>query len=87
MARKPQISFYANGHYVVLPFASYSDIIQFAKNKGATLLAVDERYITSTRPELSHLLSENDNINGLNLIYKDNKINGQKQLIYELENN
>lgn len=85
MSRKPQIAFYAQGQYVILPFASYPDIMQFAKEKGVTIIVVDERYILSTRSEMTHLLTETEVPAGLELIYKNNKANEQKLLLYEMK--
>lgn len=85
MSRKPQIAFYAEGKYVVLPFASYPDIMKFAKKRGVKIIVVDERYILSTRPQMTHLLTETEVPAGLELIYKSDKANGQKLLLYEIE--
>lgn len=87
MSRKPQISFYAEGKYLVLPFASYRDIMEFARVKNAKIMVVDERYIPSTRPELINLLREIEVPKELRLIYKDEEIHGAKLLLYEIKHN
>lgn len=87
MSRKPQISFYAEGKYVALPFASYRDIMEFARVKNAKIMVVDERYIPSARPELINLLKEIEVPKVLRLIYKDEEIHDAKILLYEIEYN
>jgi hypothetical protein len=61
--------------------------MEFAKVENANIMVVDERYILSTRPELTNLLREIGVPKELKLIYKNEQISGAKILLYEIEPN
>src|SRR3989344_1721893 len=72
MARKPWVSFYSNGIFVKMPFASYQDTINYACSKNVKYLVIDERYVGSLRPQLSLLLD--NSTEDMELVY-DNEYN------------
>jgi hypothetical protein len=56
MSRKPFISFYAEGNWILTPYASIEEVLDFARFKGIDLLALDSRYVMIARPFLIPLL-------------------------------
>jgi 4-amino-4-deoxy-L-arabinose transferase-like glycosyltransferase len=56
MSRKPFISFYAEGSWILTPYADIEDVLSFARFKGTDLLALDSRYVMVARPLLIPLM-------------------------------
>ena len=83
MSRKPWVSFYSGGKFVLMPYADYKNIINYAKLKKAEYIVIDERYIPALRPQLTFLINE-ENTEDLELIYKNTNYK-YKVLIYKLK--
>jgi 4-amino-4-deoxy-L-arabinose transferase-like glycosyltransferase len=69
MVREPEVAFYSERTYVVLPFANSSDIIEYGKDKGADYLIIDPN-IGSRIPMLEPLLNETNAPPELELVHK-----------------
>lgn len=83
MAKRPYISFYAEGTFVPLPFANYTSMIKYAKIHDVRYIAIDRIETLSLRPQLAFLLNRSlVPKNNLELIYENDKFN--KILIYRL---
>ncbi len=69
MSRKPFISFYAEGNWILTPYARIEDILDFARFKGIDLLALDSRYVMIARPFLIPLLDFTKPHKGLQYVH------------------
>ncbi len=83
MSRKPWVSFYSEGKFVMIPYADYNETISYARYNNVVYLVIDERYMPALRPQLTFLLSE-ENTKDLELVYK-NVNHKYKILIYKLK--
>src|SRR3989338_4641110 len=83
MSRKPWVSFYSEGNFVMLPYADYNETINYARYNNVEYLVIDERYIPALRPQLTFLLNE-ENTKDLELVYKNTDYK-YKILIYKLK--
>jgi len=86
MSRKPWIAFYADGIYVALPYANYTDTMIYAKHKNVDYVVIDERFIPERRPQLAYLLNESNAPKNLKLVYKNEEKPNRKILIYKILN-
>ncbi len=82
MERRPWISFYSNGRFVYLPYASYNDTIKYACNNKVEYFVADSRYLGRLRQQLSFML--NKDFNDLGLVY-ENEANGKTVKIYKVK--
>ena len=83
MLRKPYAAYYANVNHIALPYANYSEVIQYGCENDVDYLLVDERYTQPNRPQLAFLLNESQAPQeDLSLIYESRE--GMDILIYEL---
>lgn len=57
MSRKPFLSYYAEGTFVVLPFASFDKVLTYARKYNAKYLDINTKHI-KLRPQLKFLLEE-----------------------------
>ncbi len=71
MSRAPWISFYSDSRFTYLPYANYSDVINFAKLYHVDYVVVDERLLSEWDfyDELIHIEKYSDDVK---LIYEDN---------------
>jgi len=67
MERRPWVSFYSNGRFVYLPYASYSEMIEYGCKNNVEYLVADSRYLGRLRPQLKSLLDED--FNDLKTVY------------------
>lgn len=84
MARAPNISFYANGKWLLIPHDEYARIIKFAHFRNADLMIIDNYNIPKKRPQLSFLLNE-EVPDELELIYEWNKDDRFRTLVYRIK--
>lgn len=83
MAKRPYISFYAEGTFIPLPFANYSSMIKYAKIHHVKYIAIDRIETLGLRPQLAFLLNRSlVPKKNLELIYEIDRLN--KILIYRL---
>lgn len=57
LARRQEIAYYAGHQGLPIPYASLTEVVEYAKRHGATVLAVDERFTVPLRPQLRSLVS------------------------------
>ncbi len=69
MSRKPFISFYAEGNWILTPYASIEEVLDFARLKRIDLLALDSRYVMIARPFLIPLMNFSMPHKGLRYIH------------------
>lgn len=80
MSRKPEIAFYADRTWRVLPYANYSSTMAYARQEGVNYLVFDER-LSKLRPQLTFLLDEDKTPDDLKLVHVQNCY---KVMVYEL---
>jgi len=56
MSLKPMTAFYAEGDHIYLPWADYQQTIDYARENGVDIIAVDEYALEGKRPEVLHVL-------------------------------
>lgn len=71
MSLAPWISFYSDSRFTYLPYANYSDMINFAKLYHVDYIVVDERLLSEWDfyDEFLHMEKYSDDVK---LIYEDN---------------
>jgi len=84
MSRRAQISYYARGDYIMIPYENYSRIINYAYYHDIDYIIIDEKVVSRLRPNLLFLLNESNVPKELKLIYKIDNRKGHKIMIYEL---
>lgn len=84
MSRDPALAYYAKAQWEILPYATLSEMIAFAKKKQVDYI-VFERYFAKLRPKLRFLMDEGKEIPGLKLVYRWDKRPEYKVLVYKLE--
>lgn len=68
--RKPWVSFYSDSKFAYIPYSDFNSLLDYACNKKADFIVIDQRYTEELRPELNTLLK---NIpDGLDKVYEDN---------------
>lgn len=83
MLRKPFAAYYGDVNHIALPYANYSEVVQYGCENDVDYLLIDERYTQPNRPQLSFLLDDSQAPEeDLSLIYESRE--GQDILIYEL---
>ncbi len=55
-----RLAFYADGKFIQLPTESYEDIVQFAREKKASVLVINEKTIDRHSPNFSDSVSSRD---------------------------
>ncbi len=88
------VSFYAGVQSLQLPRTDIDTLVKFARQRGAKLIVVDERYTfrRRKRPELNEMNNpdpeevEELRAKGLELVYSDMKYPDQRLFIYEVLN-
>lgn len=83
ICRKPWIPFYAEKEQVPLPFASFDEILKFARYRDADYLIADENVI-GDRSELRLLFDEDYISKDLKIIYKFKNREEKKIYIYKI---
>ena len=68
MTRRSEIPYYAMASWLLIPYEPIDRIISFAKDKGVDLILIDPD-TAKTRPHLAHLLKQDVEIKGLELVY------------------
>ncbi len=84
MSRRPQISYYAEGGYIMIPYENHSKIFNYAYYHDVDYVVIDEKVILRLRPNLLFLLNESNVPEELKLIYKIDNRKGHKIMIYKL---
>lgn len=85
MAKRPCIAFYAEGTFIPLPYANYTEMMKYAKYHHVKYIVMDEKETAKVRPQFAFLLDETKAPkDDLKLIYKDSNTHN-KILIYELQ--
>jgi hypothetical protein len=70
MSRKPWVAFYSGGFIAELPEGGLATVLDRARRKQADVLVIDERWISTTRPELIPLLDPAQALPGLAVLYR-----------------
>ncbi len=81
MERKPWVSFYSGGTFVNFPYASYSDLVEYACMQKVDVMVVDERYTAVVRPQVAFLLEQGEK--ELEKIYESSS--GKKLVLYRVQ--
>lgn len=84
-SRCPEVSYYANKNFVLLPNVQYSDLLKYAKFNKIDYLVLDKRWTSRLYPELSFLIDERNVPDELELILKWDKRPEYKVLVYKLK--
>lgn len=71
MSRRPWVSFYSDSRFTYLPYANYTDVVNFAKLYHVDYIVVDERLLSkwNSYNELINMEKYSDDVE---LIYEDN---------------
>jgi len=82
MSRKPYAAFYSGNLIASIPDVSYETLVNYAKERKADYLIIDERYIPRTRPRLAFLLDGYLIPKELKMVYQA-KHKNKKIIIYK----
>ncbi len=84
MGVTPVVAYYAEGSYVVLPYADLPEVVRFARHKQVDFIVADRAEIPEFRPQLTSLLNHERPNEGLILVKALNEQTSQAIYIYKL---
>lgn len=82
MARYPAIAFHADAKWVPTPNASWPEIVRYARHKGVTYVAIDEREL-KYRPQLTDLVT-GDRVSPELKLVLESEAGGERLVVYQL---
>jgi hypothetical protein len=82
MSRYPAIAFHADAKWVPTPNASWSEVMRYARHKGAELVAIDEREI-QYREQFKSILTGDQVPAELDLVFEDTS-DEERLVVYRL---
>jgi len=83
MARKRPVPFYAGARWEWLPFTDTAGLLDYAAERGARYVVIDERTVPTLRPQLAYLLDPAEAPDNLELVMEISE-GDKKILLYRI---